>query len=71
VTVHCVVPNVVGKTLSATRRALARRHCRLGRVGHAFSIKRKKGLVISQKPRAGSRRAKGAKVSVVVSKGRR
>ena len=65
------MPNVVGKTLSAARRALARKHCRLGRIGHAFSTKRKKGLVISQKPRAGARRASGAKVNVVVSKGRR
>jgi beta-lactam-binding protein with PASTA domain len=37
----------------------------------AFSAKVKKGRVISQKPAPGKRLAKGAKVSVVVSRGRR
>jgi beta-lactam-binding protein with PASTA domain len=40
-------------------------------VRHAFSGKVKKGRVISQSPQAHARLKRGAKVNLVVSKGRR
>jgi hypothetical protein len=68
---QCVVPRLRGKTLAAARRALKARICSLGKVGHAFSRMVKKGRVISQKPKPGKRLHLHAKVSVVLSKGKR
>jgi beta-lactam-binding protein with PASTA domain len=67
----CLVPNVKGKRLPAAKRALARAHCRLGKVTRAYSRAKKKGIVVSQKPRPGTRHTRGTRVSLVVSKGRR
>jgi hypothetical protein len=66
----CVVPKVTGKTLKVAKRALAAHACRLGRVGHAFSKREMKGRVISQKPKPGRHLAHGAKVALVLSKGK-
>jgi hypothetical protein len=67
----CKVPNVVGKSLAAARRALTQRHCRVGKVSHAYSRKHKKGTVSSQSRRPGRILARNAKVNVVVSRGRK
>jgi hypothetical protein len=67
----CNVEYVFGMTLPAAKRALARINCRVGKVRYAYSKGVKRGLVISQKPLFGAARPKGAKVSLVVSKGRR
>jgi hypothetical protein len=64
----CVVPNVKGKTLHGARTGLAAAHCRLGKVGSAFSGV-KTGRVISQSARAGKHLAHLAKVNVVLSRG--
>jgi Tol biopolymer transport system component len=69
-TTACVVPNVKGKTLAAAKRSIDAHHCSLGRVRNAKSRTIKKGHVISQKPKPGRRLAAGAKVGLVVSKGR-
>jgi uncharacterized delta-60 repeat protein len=71
VVVPCVVPNVKGKTLAAARAALVRSRCTLGTVRRARSTTVKKGRVISQRPRPGARVKELAKVSVVVSRGKR
>jgi alpha-tubulin suppressor-like RCC1 family protein len=68
--VKCAVPNVKGKTLAVAKRTLARANCSLGKVTRSYSTKVKKGLVISQKPSARRSLAKGAKISLVVSKGK-
>jgi hypothetical protein len=68
---HCVVPNLRGKTLTAAKRALSTHFCSLGKVGHSFSTAVKKGRVISEKPKPGERLQHGAKVNLVLSKGRR
>ena len=67
----CVVPKVTGKTLSAAKRAIVSHACSVGAIKHAASRSVKKGHVISQKPKPGSRLKHGAKVNLVVSKGRR
>jgi uncharacterized repeat protein (TIGR02543 family) len=69
--VKCVVPKVKGKTLAAAKRALARAKCATGKVTRAYSVKLKKGLVISQRPSAGRSLARGAKIALVVSNGKR
>ena len=66
----CKVPNVVGKRLSAAKATLATRHCRTGKVSHAYSRTRK-GLVISQSARPGRVLPARAKIDLVVSRGRR
>jgi hypothetical protein len=68
--VQCVVPNVKGKPLLRAKRALAKAHCGVGKVAHAYS-RVKSGLVLAEKPSAGKRLAKAAKVGLVVSKGKR
>jgi len=68
--VKCVVPKVKGKTLAAAKRAITKAHCSLGKVKRATSV-RKKGTVIAQSPPPGKRLAKGSKVNVVLSRGKR
>ena len=66
----CVVPNVKRKTLVAAKRAIRAARCAVGSVKSVFSSKRK-GTVVSQKPAPGTKRAVGAKVSLVLSKGKK
>ncbi|MEA2391591.1 MAG: hypothetical protein QOK31_1700 [Solirubrobacteraceae bacterium] len=64
---QCVVPRVVGKTLSKAKSLIRRAHCAVGRVTHKRSSG-KAGRVLKQKPRAGHRGPPGTKVALVVSK---
>jgi serine/threonine-protein kinase len=65
-----VVPKVKGKTLSAAKRSIKSHACSVGKIKRATSMTVKKGHVISQKPRPGRRLKHGAKVNLVVSKGK-
>jgi PASTA domain/Divergent InlB B-repeat domain len=65
---QCVVPNVVGKSLRAAKRAIRKALCSVGKVRKAASSRRK-GLVVSQSPKRDRRLKQHAKVSLVVSKG--
>jgi hypothetical protein len=67
----CRVPKVVGKRVATAKRLIASRHCRTGKVGHAYSPKRKKGVVISQSRRPGRVLPAGSKINLVASRGRR
>jgi uncharacterized repeat protein (TIGR01451 family) len=67
----CIVPNVRGRLLPSAKRALARAHCRTGKVTRRYSSKVKKGRVISQEEPAGTRLDPGTRVDLVVSRGRR
>jgi serine/threonine-protein kinase len=64
-----VVPKLKGKILSAAKRAIKSHACSVGKITHAASRSVKKGHVISQKPKPGSRLKHGAKVNLVVSRG--
>jgi hypothetical protein len=66
----CTVPKVVGKTLAAAKLAITQRHCRTGKVGHAYSGK-KTGVVVTQSRRPGQVRPADSKLDLVVSRGRR
>jgi subtilisin family serine protease len=68
--VRCVVPRVTGKTLAAARTALTRSRCALGRVTKRRSRVRK-GRVVAQSVRPGTRRPRGSRVGVTLSRGRR
>jgi uncharacterized delta-60 repeat protein len=67
----CVVPNVRRKTLRAARSSLTKALCKVGTVTRRYSASVKKGRVISQRPAPRTRLTELAKVSVVVSRGRR
>jgi hypothetical protein len=66
---RCSVPRLRGKTLVAARRALKRANCRLGKVTRGYAPKVKRGRVVRSLPKSGKKRAKGAKVRVVLSRG--
>jgi hypothetical protein len=67
---QCVVPALVGSTLPAAVAALARAGCAAGRVTRRYSARRK-GLVVKQRPAPKTRLAAGARVELVISRGRR
>jgi len=66
----CLVPELKGKMLAAARRSIKEHACSVGRIGHADSRTVAAGRVISQKPKPGTQLKRGARVSVVVSKGK-
>jgi len=66
----CIVPRVVGKTLSAAKRMLKAAHCGVGKTTRAYS-KLKRGRVVAEKPRAGKHLKSGAKVALTLSKGKK
>jgi beta-lactam-binding protein with PASTA domain len=65
-----VVPRVHGLTLGKAKTKLRAAHCAPGRVTRAFS-KAKAGLVISQRPAAGTRFTRNHAVDLLVSRGRK
>jgi len=65
----CTVPPVLGKTLARARAVLRRSHCRVGSVRRLAS-RRKADTVLGESPHAGTRLLKGARVGLVVSRGR-
>jgi PASTA domain len=67
----CRVPKVVGRRVASAKRTIAGRHCRTGKVSHAYSRKRKKGTVISQSRRPGKLLPARSRINLVVSRGRR
>jgi Ca2+-binding RTX toxin-like protein len=69
--VRCVVPNVKGKTVAKAKAALRARRCAAGKIKQAFSAKVRKGHVIAQSKRPGTRHPRNTKVDLTVSKGRR
>ena len=67
----CGVPHVRGRPLPAARLAIARAGCRVGGVRRGYSATVRLGRVISETPRPGTVLRKGAKVNLVVSRGRK
>jgi subtilisin family serine protease len=68
--VRCVVPRVTGRTVAAARRLLAARHCTLGRTTRAYFTGRR-GRIVRQSRRPGAHLRSGARIHVIVSRGRR
>jgi Invasin, domain 3/PASTA domain len=66
----CVVPKLRGDRLAAAKRALRRARCTLGKVTRKASDKVAKGHVISSRPRPGTHRKRGARIAIVVSRGK-
>jgi uncharacterized delta-60 repeat protein len=66
----CIVPKLKGKKLRAAKRALKKAHCSVGKVTRVSSARVRKGRVIAPKPRPGKKLAPGARIKLVVSKGK-
>ncbi len=66
----CNVQRLGGMTIPEAKQTLARVNCRLGNTARAYSSV-KAGLVVSQRPKFGAVLRRGARVNLVVSKGRR
>jgi GH25 family lysozyme M1 (1,4-beta-N-acetylmuramidase) len=66
--IQCRVPRVIGLRLATARARIRRANCSLGRVRRARS--RRVGRVLAQAPRAGMRRARGARMILVVGRRR-
>ena len=67
----CSVPRLRGLTLAGAKRVLVKRGCSLGRVSRVWSRRVARGHVVAQRPAPGLRRARGARVAVVLSRGKR
>jgi hypothetical protein len=68
VTARCNVPSLKGLSKAISKRLLAAAGCKLGKVTKKKSAKGKKGTVIKQSPKAGSKLAPGAKVAVTLKR---
>jgi beta-lactam-binding protein with PASTA domain len=66
-----VVPNVYGRTVAKASARITKAHCRVGKITRAFSPWNKRGKVLGEKPKPGSRLGSGAKVKLIVGKGPR
>jgi hypothetical protein len=64
---HCLVPNVVGKTLTDSKRLMLAGHCKVGKVKFATSKVRRKDRVIQQGHRPSTTLAGGSSVTLLVS----
>ena len=64
--VRCLVPRVIGLKLPKARVRIRRAHCAVGQISRARSGR--VGRVIRQRPRAGRRLPRGARVSLVVGR---
>jgi PASTA domain/PKD domain len=62
----CLVPDLVGKTLSRAKAALKKAHCRVGKLKRAYSERIERGRVLSQSPKPRRKLANSAKVNLVV-----
>jgi subtilisin family serine protease len=67
----CTVPRLRGLTLVGAKRRLVKQGCKLGRVTKTYSRRVRRGRIVGQRPAPGLRRTRGAKVAVVLSRGRR
>jgi subtilisin family serine protease len=67
----CTVPRLRGLALVAAKRLLTKRGCSLGRVSRVRSRRVARGRVVAQRPAPGLRLARGARVRVILSRGRR
>lgn len=66
----CIVPRLEGQTLQDARKNIRKAHCRTGTISGSYT-KLNKGRVVSQSPRAKRHLRSGARVNIVISRGRR
>ncbi|MFL5941869.1 MAG: PASTA domain-containing protein [Gaiellaceae bacterium] len=67
---NCVVPDLRGQTVGKATANLVKSYCRRGSIARRFSSKVAAGRVLSTAPAPGARLPGGAKIHLVVSKGK-
>jgi uncharacterized delta-60 repeat protein len=67
---NCVVPDLHGQTVGKATASLVKSYCRRGSVSRRFSSNVARGRVISNTPTRGTLLAGGARIHLVVSKGK-
>jgi uncharacterized repeat protein (TIGR01451 family) len=65
----CKVPKVVGLTLAKAKAKIRKAHCGVGKIKKKVSSRKKKGRVLTQKPKPGKTLPAGSKVNLTVGKG--
>jgi parallel beta-helix repeat protein len=65
---RCLIPKVKGRKFFKARKAILRAGCRVGKVSWRKS-KIRRGIVVAQSPRAGTRVKRGFRIKLVRSKG--
>jgi hypothetical protein len=65
---RCTVPNLLGKTLKASKKKLRKAGCKLGQVRKLAGATARTGRVKRQSPKPGKLRAPGTKVSVSLAR---
>jgi hypothetical protein len=63
-TTACVVPNLTGKKLKASKKKLKKADCKIGKVRKLEGATAKTGKVVKQNPKPGKVLAPGSKVSI-------
>jgi hypothetical protein len=63
----CKVPKLRGRTLRSAKRLLVNAHCRVGKLTRKASSRVRAGRVISSKPRPGSVRARGTRITLALA----
>jgi len=66
-----LVPDVLGRTLSSAKRAVAAKGFRAGKVSYVYSRKVRRGRVVGERPRAWSQAPAHSTIQLIVSRGRR
>ena len=64
----CVVPHVVGRTLSTAKNKIHDARCRTGRITRKHTSRKKRNHVLAQSPRPGRRLAFGGRVKLTVGR---
>jgi Divergent InlB B-repeat domain/PASTA domain len=68
---RCLVPNVKGKTLAQAGLSLRARRCALGKLTTKYNARVKRGRVVAQSKPPGASLKRGARIDLVLSRGRR
>ena len=64
-----VVPNLSGKTVEEAKEILDKQHLKLGKEQGEYSDSVAKGYIIKTSPAAGTKKQRGDKINIIVSKG--
>ena len=65
---RCVVPRITGYHVAFAKQLLADANCRLGRVKRVHSTKKKRRLIVSQRPAPRRNLPPGSKVNVKIGR---
>ena len=65
---RCLVPKLKGLTLRQLKKALAKAHCRLGKIKKVKAKKSDRGRVLAHTPKAGTKKPAGTRIVVMMGR---